>query len=243
MALRRTFSARLIAAYALTPHMKELEFERLDGTPSTHAPGQWVDIVLPPKDEDGRIDRRYSYSSLADGTPRFRVLVTRIEGGAGSSWLHRAQPGVVLPMNGPDGTFVREQAQRVPTLFVAAGTGFAPVRLLIDDALRSEHPELMWVLLGARSLGDLPWASELERWKQLPTMRVELTLSQPQPGWAGRTGHVQKHLPELWRALTALHPDALVYVCGWRRMVFPVRDLLRSELGVDARRVRIEAFD
>lgn len=240
---RKTFEARLVASRGITPHIKELEFERIDGTPSPHKPGQWVTMVLPPKDEDGRIDRAYSFSSLADGTARFRVLVTKVDDGLGSTWLHSAPPGTVLPMRGPDGTFVRDAKQPPAALFVVSGTGFAPVRTMFEDALRQGHGEPMWLLLGVRSPEEIPFAEDLDRWRQQPNMRVEITLSKPPEGWTGRRGHVQEHLPELWHELVAKHPAALVYVCGWRRMVWSVRDQLRGALGVEASRMRVEAFD
>lgn len=244
MPTRETFEAKLVATTNVTPHIKELEFERVDGKPSTHRPGQWVDMILPPRDQDGRIDRHYSYSSIADGTPRFRVLVTKIDNGLGSTWLHEAQPGVKLVMNGPAGTFVREgDDAKKPTLFVASGSGFAPMRTMLEAALRDGHQEPLWFLLGVRTMGEVPFAADLERWRSSPNVRVEVTLSQGPADWQGRRGYVQQHLAGLWRELHEKHPDALIFVCGWRRMVLPVKDLLRAELKMELGRVRFEMFD
>jgi len=238
-----TFEAKLIASRSLTPFIKELEFERLDGQPSAHRAGQFVTMVLPPKDEDGRIDRAYSIASPADGSPRFKVMVTLVEGGLGSRWLSQARPGERVPMRGPSGTFVRDEKQPRPVLFVTSGTGFCPVRPMFLEALQRGVPEPLWLLVGVRTPEELPYREELAEWARNPRVRIEITLSQPPPGWTGRTGHVQVHLAELWEAFRAQHPEAQVFVAGWKHMVWPVEDLLRMQLGVDKNHLRVEVFD
>lgn len=237
-----TFETTLVGSREVTPHMRELEFERVDGKPSQHRPGQWVRAVLPPRDEDGRIDRAYSYSTIADGSPRFKVLVALVKDGLGSQWLHHASPGVHVPMRGPQGTFVRDP-KNAPALFVAAGIGFAPVRPMFQEAIARDAQEPMWLLLGASGPEEIPFAAELETWRARPNLRIEVTLSRPPPDWRGRTGHVQQHVKELWSELSKRHPDAHAYVCGWRKMVWPVSDLFRGELAVPNDRLRVEAFD
>lgn len=237
-----TFESRLVATREVTPQMREVEFERVDGLPSLHRPGQWVRAVLPPRDEDGRIDRAYSYSSTADGSPRFKLLVALVKDGLGSQWLHRAQPGERVPMRGPSGTFLRD-ATNPPTLFIASGIGFAPVRPMYQEAIARNAQEPMWLLLGVRSPEEIPFREELAEWAKRPNFRVEVCLSQPPPDWKGRTGHVQQHVKDLWGELRARHPEAHAFVCGWRKMVWPVSDLLRVELGVDPQHLRVEAFD
>lgn len=237
-----TFETRLVSSREVTPQIRELEFERIDGQASFHLPGQWVRAVLPPRDEDGRIDRAYSYSAIADGTSRFKLLVAKVEDGLGSQWLHRANPGDQVPMRGPSGTFVRDKSYP-PTLFVASSIGFAPIRPMYQEAIQRDAKEPVWLLLGAQSPEEIPFAEELAEWAKRPNFRIEVTLSRPPPEWKGRTGPVQQHVRELWGELTKSHPDAHAFVCGWRKMVWPVSDLLRIELKVDPKHLRVEAFD
>jgi ferredoxin-NADP reductase len=200
-------------------------------------------MVLPPKDEDGRIDRAYSFASLADGSPRFKVMVTLVDGGLGGAWLHQAQPGVTVPMRGPSGSFVRDERNPHPVLFVTAGSGFCPIRPMFQEALREGLKQPLWLLLGARNPEAIPYRDELAEWARHEQVRVEITLSKPPPDWTGRRGHVQAHVLELWKALQAAHPDAQVYISGWKRMVWPVEDLLRMEPGVSRSHLRVEVFD
>jgi NAD(P)H-flavin reductase len=94
-----------------------------------------------------------------------------------------------------------------------------------------------------RTPEEIPYRAELEAWARHPRVRVEITLSRPPPGWTGRSGHVQTHLAEIWKAFQAQEPEAMVYVAGWKRMVWPVEDLLRMQLGLDKHHLRVEVFD
>lgn len=241
-----TFMVRLVSARAVTARVRELVFERVDGAPMRHQAGQWVALVLPVKDEKGRPLRRvYSIASMPEpGSPRFELIVTRVEGGAGSAWLHEIPPGTTVEAKGPQGFFVRPLEQAKPSLFIATGTGVAPIRAMIGEALRSGRTEPMWLLFGVRSLEEALYFDELTRLsREHPCLRLELTLSRPPPGWTGRTGYVQEHVPELWRALSSREPDALAWVCGVKKMLEAVREVLRVDLAVDRQHVRLESYD
>ncbi len=238
------FEARLVAARAVAPTVRELVFERVDGRPMQHLPGQFVTAVLPLRDADGDLQRDYSISSLPDGSPRFELLVTRVVDGAGSAWLHGIEPGTTLQMTGPQGRFTRLLDAAKPALLVAAGPGFAPFRAMLMDAIRAGRREPVWLLLGLRDEEDMPYRVELEALPaKHPWLRLEVTLSRGGAGWKGRKGYVQDHVPELWSELAAEHPEACAWVAGLRPMVFAVRDLLHVDLGLEPKRLRIEAWD
>ena len=59
------------------------------------------------------------------------------------------------------------------------------------------------------------------------------------PGWTGRTGHVQAHVVELAQALGDPH----VFICGLSKMVSEVRALCKSELRYDRKRIHSERYD
>ena len=89
-----TFEATLVSSRPVTPRVKELVFERVDGQPFTFHSGQWVSLVLPLLDEKERpLRRAYSVASVPGESPRFELVVTRVDGGRGSTWLHDAPVG------------------------------------------------------------------------------------------------------------------------------------------------------
>lgn len=238
-----TFAARLVAARGLTPRVRELVFQRVDGRPFVFAPGQWVSLVLPLLDERGRgLRRSYSLAAEPDGSARFTLIVTRIHGGAGSAWLHDAGEGTVVDVKGPQGSF--SHLSDVPSLFVATGTGIAPCRAMLRQALATGGASPLWVLMGAREEGDALYRDEFEGLAQTSSrVRYALTLSRPGPGWAGRRGYVQAHVGELWRALSEGGASPHAYVCGVKKMLTEVRVVLREQLGVERQRVHVESYD
>ena len=63
-------------------------------------------------------------------------------------------------------------------------------------------------------------------------------MSRPEPGWRGRTGHVQEHLGEA----TGVRRDLNVFLCGLKAMVDDVRPLLKS-WGFERKRIIYEKYD
>jgi ferredoxin-NADP reductase len=224
--------------------VRELVFERVDGRPFEFRAGQWVSLVLPVLDEKGRpLRRSYSLASVpTPGARGFELAVTKVDGGVGSTWLHDAPVGTVLEVKGPQGTFSREP-DAGPSLFVATGTGLAPFRGMLHDALAAGRGEPLRVLLGVRTLADALYRDELEALAaKHPNLRLELTLSRPPEGWAGRRGYVQTHVLELWKELAA-HGPPHAYVCGVKKMLLEVREVLKTQGGADRKQLHLEAYD
>ncbi|MDP1922387.1 MAG: FAD-dependent oxidoreductase [Myxococcales bacterium] len=240
-----TFSARLVEARMMGPRVRHLAFERADGAPFVFEAGQWVQLIFPLTDDKGRAVRRsYSIASPPLGTPRFELAVTKVDDGPGSSFLHDAPVGLTLDVKGPAGTFTRALETAAPSLFIATGTGVAPFRGMIHDALSKGRTEPLWLLFGVRSPDELLYGDELTALsKANPCFRFEPSLSRPPDGWTGRGGYVQTHVKALWSELTSAHPGAHAYICGVKKMLTASREVLRVELGVDRKQVHLEAYD
>lgn len=236
-----TFDVRLARARMLSPNVRELRLERVDGEPLAFQAGQWVSLCLPLAEGEAR--RAYSIASPPDGTPRLEVAVTKVDGGAGSSFLHDLAEGATLRAIGPQGFFTRAPTAGHPSLFVGTGTGVTPLRSMIKDALAHGERAPMTLLFGVRTEEDRLYADELDALAAShPNLRVIYTLSRSGPGWTGPTGYVQTHVEKLWRELEASGPPH-AYVCGLERMVGSVRDLLRKQMGVDRKQVHSERYD
>lgn len=234
--------ARLVAGRMLTPRVRELVLERVDGAPFRFEPGQWVSLRLPLLDDHHRpLRRSYSLASVPDGTGRFELVVSRVEGGRSSQWLHEAPEGTQLEVKGPQGQFLFAP-EPSPSLLVATGTGVAPFRGMVRLALAAGGDEPLWLLAGFRTLDEALYREELEALSRgHPRFRLELSLSRPGQGWGGRTGYVQGHVAELWRELSRFG-RAQAYVCGVKKMLGEVREVLRGQLGVERQRVHLESY-
>ena len=236
---RRTIE--LEETHLVTPSVRRMRFRCVDGRAFDFLPGQWVKLFL----AEG-VSRDYSIASAPVPTThsdsgRFALLVTRVEGGAGSSKLHSLRWGDRLEMIGPNGLFVREESElAAPAIFVATGTGLAPFLSMLEAELEHPLPALRIVLTGARTEADIVERARIAELRKRDRRLVHtVTLSQAHPEWTGLRGYVQAHL----ESIVATTPNAHLYICGLRRMVDAVRSLARGPLGFERTHVHSERFD
>lgn len=217
-------------AFTLSPSVRSLVFESIDG-PLDYRAGQHVTLLVPmPSGKPKK--KHYSIASApnAEFPARFEVAVTRSDDDASTAaMLHDLAVGSRMEMDGPSGAFVYEDFGG-PALFVTTGSGLAPVRAMLQRELSQEQGAPIVLLFGCQREADVLWAGELEAFaKHRARFRFEVSLSQPSPGWRGRTGYVQKHAVELAKTLSNPHG----YVCGRPHMVDEVVALLRQVIPED----------
>jgi CDP-4-dehydro-6-deoxyglucose reductase, E3 len=231
-----------------------MRFRMAGAVPVGHAAGQYVDLVVPTA-RGIPFRRSYSIASAPDPAQpdTFEVAVTRVDGGLTSEALHALPLGGAVEVGEPRGTFTRTGEDRDhPALFVAAGTGLAPIRAMLSEDVKAAEGAPLVLLFGCRTQQDVLWGDELRGWEATcPRFRVQVTLSRPQgvglpgqgpgepPEWSGLTGYVQRHAVSLCRAL----PGARVYVCGLSAMVDDVVGLLAGDGGVPRSALRYETYD
>jgi NAD(P)H-flavin reductase len=116
---------------------------------------------------------------------------------------------------------------------------------MVRAAIAAGSRTPMWLLFGARHEEDVLYDAEFRAAaRDCPFVRFETTLSQPRGRWSGRRGYVQTHVRELWGELSAQGGEKPhVYVCGLKRMVGSVRDLLRNEMALGREQVHAERYD
>lgn len=247
-----TFSVRLSQARMLSPYVRELTFERVDGGTFEFEAGQWVNVHL-----GGELTRSYSIASepgipggatSGSGRKSFELAVTKVEGGPGSTQLHAMNVGDTVECTGPQGLFVRRHD--VPTLFVGTGTGVTPLRSMLRHALASQKKDPMWLLFGVRREEDMLYRDELSALNhEHPHVHVHYTLSQGSDGWMGRRGYVQTHVRPLWEELAKVAEaqgateKPHVFICGLQKMVTHVREVLRKEMELPRQLVHSERYD
>ena len=263
MSTRRRRKVVLATARMLSPSVRSLVFRVEDDEPFAFEAGQYVDVYAPI--ESGMVFKRpYSIASSPSPPPsssspesarrpvEIEIAVTRVEGGPLSTALHAMPIGARAEVEGPAGVFTRRDGPDDPLLFVATGTGLAPLRSMLgvemQSASRAAGSRSIAVLFGCRTEADLLWGEELRAWADASALRLEVTLSRPSLAWqeqGGRTGYVQAHVAEIARSLDATGAGgrAHAYVCGLSRMVDDVVRTLQTELGFDRDRVHYEIYD
>lgn len=230
----------LIEQRRLSPSVIGLTLRTTDGARFVYQAGQWVDLWL---SINGIAHKRAYSIANAPGMPAPDVIelaVTRVENGVMSNALDGLALTTQMEVDGPHGFFTRDPAHAEnAAVFVGTGTGLAPLRAMLQEAtLQAEGPPLV-LLFGCRTRDDILWRDEIASWQaRCPRLRVEVTLSRPDPAWTGWRGYVQTHLAELIPGLG--RPQ--VYICGLSHMVQDARRALK-ELGLDRKQIQSERFD
>ena len=181
-------------------------------------PGQYIDILL----KDGT-RRSFSMANAPHDDEYVQLHVRHVPGGAFTDYVFQTmKERDILRLEGPFGTFFLREESAKPIVLVASGTGFAPIKALIEAALRKGIPRPMTLYWGARRPKDLyldalpeRWAAEHSGFKYVPVISDALA----EDRWDGRTGFVHRAVMEDLSDLSGHQ----VYACGVPIMVDSAR--------------------
>lgn len=183
--------------------------------------GQYLDILLP----EGK-RRSFSIANSPQSGDRIELHIRNLEGGAFSGQLlGGVQEKSLLQIEAPFGQFYLREDSSHPLILIAGGTGFAPIKAIIEQAFASGIERSMVLYWGVRAVRDLYLPALPEEWlRGHPNFRFIPVLSQPEPSdaWQGRTGLVHQ-------AVLADHKDFSafdVYSAGPPAMVKATHDAL-----------------
>lgn len=224
---------RVLAIERLTPTIVELLLEPLEGA-LAYLPGQYVLL----EDRDGEVPpRSYSVANAPRDDRRLSLLVTRVEGGRTSEWVHdRLVTGAEVSITGPYGTFVADPAGTRPLLLLAAGSGLAPIRALIEAELEAPRRPALTLLFSARTEADVIDGERLRAWeREQPRFRFIRTLTRgegPPPH-----GRLPGLLPDLIGELS----DHEVFIAGAPGFVAACAEAAET-LGAPRAQIHTEVF-
>jgi ferredoxin-NADP reductase len=208
----------------------------LDGVPFRYAAGQVA--ALGPAGGPERVP--YSLASAPEDTVRegYLEFLTKVDGGG--RWGAHFAPlrrGMALAVRGPSGSFVfPEHPREHRFLFIAGGTGIAPMRSMIRHAVLSGIDGRLRLLYSARTPHDFAFLPELRGMARRGELDLALAATREvRPRWPGERGRIA---PAQLAGLLD-DPATLCFVCGPAAMVADVPPMLHA-LGVDRHRIRLE---
>lgn len=220
------FHARVEQIRDLTHDVRELALRLLDPPKIEFKAGQFVSFeVMHPK-LHRPVTRPYSIVSPPSRRDVITLLLNLVPGGPGSAYLFSLRTGDETQFKGPAGAFyVRDDPAR-DLLFVATGTGIAPIRSMLDDRLERGFARSITLYWGLRSERDVYYQEELDTLaKRHPHFSYVITLSRPQAQWTGKIGRVTKLVEE--RVTTV--KNLAVYLCGNSGMIEDVSALINKK--------------
>jgi CDP-4-dehydro-6-deoxyglucose reductase len=199
-----------------------------------YRPGQYVLLEdchheVPP--------RSYSIANAPRPNGSISLLVTRVPRGRTSSWIHsRLRIGDDVILSGPYGTFLDEPGSSAPALFLAAGSGLAPIRSLVEAALEAGDGRSLTLIHSARTEADVIDRERFDNWRRRhPNFRFLRTLTRA----AGDPPHgrIPPLLPTMYDALA----DHDVFIAGAAGFVADCAAAAEA-LGACPARIHTEAF-
>ncbi|MEO8565227.1 MAG: CDP-6-deoxy-delta-3,4-glucoseen reductase [Betaproteobacteria bacterium] len=194
--------------------------------------GQYVDFLL----KDGR-RRSFSIATAPEDDTLLDLHIRHVPGGYFSGQLFNEFKGrEILRIEGPLGNFFLREDSDKPIIFVAGGTGFAPIKAVIEHAFHHDVDRQMVLYWGVRSRADLYLPDLPVEWQRTHSNLTFIpVLSDPLPAdrWPGRTGFVHKAVMTDFADLSGYQ----VYACGGPAMI----DIARCDF-TELRSLPPEAF-
>ncbi|MDP2056577.1 MAG: FAD-binding oxidoreductase, partial [Thiobacillus sp.] len=189
--------------------------------------GQYIDFQL----KDGK-SRSYSLANPPHDGALLELHIRHLPGGLFSDQVFSTlKERDILRLKGPLGSFfIREDSDK-PMIFIAGGTGFAPVKGMLEHAFAAHMDREMVLYWGVRSLKDLYMAELPQQWvAEHPNFSFIPVLSNPEQGdpWQGRTGFVHEAVMADFANLSGYQ----VYACGTPIMVDRARDAFTQTRGL-----------
>jgi len=173
--------------------------------------GQYVNITK------GDIKRSYSIANFYEQNALLTFFIKKYENGLMSKyWFEIAKVNDLLRIEGPLGSFFLRENEQENIIFLATGTGVAPIKAILENLSKSVNQftnKNFWLYVGARYENDLFWnpslLSSINNLKYIPV------LSRASKEWEGEKGYVQdiviKHSIPLAKSQ--------VYACGSNNMI------------------------
>lgn len=235
------FKAILASKKQLTKDVFELTIRLMEPTTIKFRAGQFMNIKI----EDGNpkiMFRSYSIMSTPRNESELKTCIKRVPEGRGSTWLTAIPEGTSLNIMGPIGMFTfKEDPENAiqKTIFVATGTGIAPLKCMIEDQLEKNQTEPLCLIWGFRHEEDIFYTKELDALSEkYSNFTFTITLSQPKTSWTGTRGRVTD-----WLEKNITSPkNTQVYICGVGAMVTDSAATC-EKIGITKENIHFEKYD
>jgi len=199
-----------VAAIEIKSHdVKLIRLQLPANDPFNFRAGQYVEFIL----RDGA-RRSYSMANAPHNGPALELHIRHMPGGKFTDHVFGAmKEKEIQRIEGPFGSFFLREDSNKPMVLLAAGTGFAPIKALIEHMQFQKITRPASLYWGGRRPQDLyldAWVKD--RLAEMPNLQYVPVISdaRPEDAWTGRTGFVHRAVLEDLPDLSGYQ----VYACG-----------------------------
>ena len=233
----RTLPCRVIELEKACHDVMVLHLKLPQNQAFDYLPGQYIDILL----RDGR-RRSFSIANAADTDGNLELHVRHVPGGHFTGQVFETMKvRELLRFQGPFGTFFLREESKMPAILVAGGTGFAPIKAMLENAFVNDIKRSFHLFWGVRSLADLYFNEQIRNWvQQHANLDFTPVLSEPKEAdrWDGETGWVHEAVLQRFPNLTEVE----VYASGPPPMIEALK-IPFAEHGLSPERLFFDSFE
>lgn len=210
----RTLPSKVDAIKKFSDTIIELKLRIPPQSYFNYLPGQYINIIK------GDYKRSYSIA-INDCSNGIVLFIKNYQDGKFSTYLfNEAKINDLLRIEGPLGTFFYRKTNKTNIVFLATGTGIAPVKSILEE-MNQNNVELkqknIYLFFGGRTKEDLFWEPQF---KNINVNFIPV-LSKSENNWNGEKGHIQEVLMSKKIDLT----DSVVYACGSVNMIKDAKEI------------------
>ena len=211
-------------------------------------PGQFYYFTLPKLNyPDPKGSTRHFTISSSPTEGNLLRLTTRIREESGyKKTLDKLPVGTEIEGEGPSGTFILDENEPGPHVFLAGGIGITPFRSFIKYSADKGLSAPFYLIYSNSVPEEIAFREELAEWeKSLPNLKVGLTISKPEEGkekWTGVTGRIDEALVKKLLGDWQLNLNAPTWWVVGPPVFVDVMEVMFGKMKVSSDRVRSEKF-
>ena len=232
----RFYDATVTEIISLTSTVKHFVLQYDETADSSFVAGQFMQVHL---EKDGKPHKKpYSIASPPSLRKKIELCIKLVEGGFVSTWFFNLKEGDRIHTSVPYGVFTLQRPLADDLVFVATGTGIAPMRGFIKQLYEENCAKNIWLIFGNRYESDVLY---LDEWREIEKKHSNFkfipTVSRPEK-WKGETAYVQDVVK---RHFSGNLKGKDFYGCGLVPMCKQLRQTL-TEMGADRSQIHFELF-
>ncbi len=210
----KTLPCRVVAMDKLAPEVMRIKLKLPANERLPFLPGQYIDILL----QDGR-KRSFSLAIPPHDDELLELHIRRVADGFYTKYVFdEMKVKTLLRIEGPHGSFTIDESTNRPIILLAGGTGFAPIKSILEHLFAENAKRELIFYWGARNqellyLHELveQWQTTFPNFSYVPVLSDDLSIT----GWQGRTGLVHQAVMQDFSDLSR-HD---IYACGPPAMI------------------------